>query len=51
MRKLPKLPRPLAANPPGCRGATLLLALCLLAGVVFVRYGERKLLTELQGEE
>jgi len=32
MRKLPKLPRPLAAHPPGCRGATLLLALCLLAG-------------------
>ena len=25
--------------------------LCLLAGIVFIRYGERKLLTELQGDE
>lgn len=25
--------------------------LCLLAGIVFIRYGERKLLAELQGEE
>ena len=26
-------------------------ALCLLAGIVFIRYGERKLLAELQGDE